>query len=262
MLEGLKDENGQIKKPILYSLIGGAGLVGYLLLKGGGSSGTTTSSTGQDASLADAIGTLQQGVQGLGGGSSSGGSSSGGSTTKPPSGGGTHPVGDIPPGTPRPTQTKQTSGGGSSLLQRLSPTPISSRTTSITPNPRATVTPGLLSMDQLTAIKEVAARAGDNGSAGGGGQGLVTVPTIQSVSSTVYAGLTHDQLTTIKEAPPTVVNTVKSIPGGAAAVRRLPLSHDKLTAIKEATPAPVTSVGGISSNPTANTRATTRAIPA
>lgn len=45
MLEGLKDESGQLKKPVLFSLIGGAGLVGYLLIKSKGSSGSSSAGT-------------------------------------------------------------------------------------------------------------------------------------------------------------------------------------------------------------------------
>ncbi len=71
MFESLKDPaTGQIKKPILYSLIGGGGLLVYLLLSGkSGSSGVvstglTTPLTPDLTGLADALKTLDQSNQG------------------------------------------------------------------------------------------------------------------------------------------------------------------------------------------------------
>src|ERR1035437_5109339 len=80
MLDGLKDENGKIKKPILISLIGAGGLLGYLMLSKG-TSGTTTSA-GQSSPLTPDLTALQTALQSLGQGNNTSGGG-GGSSSSP-----------------------------------------------------------------------------------------------------------------------------------------------------------------------------------
>ena len=77
MLESLKDENGQIKKPILYVGLGGAALIGYMMLKSGG--GSSTTSQGQSSAVTPDLSALQSALQGLNGSSGVGDGTSGGS---------------------------------------------------------------------------------------------------------------------------------------------------------------------------------------
>jgi hypothetical protein len=75
MLDSIKGPDGQIKKPILISLIGAGGLLAYLALKGGSS----TTSTGQSSALTPDLTGLQTALdnllanQGSGQGGSGGG---------------------------------------------------------------------------------------------------------------------------------------------------------------------------------------------
>lgn len=71
ILDSLKDPaTGQIKKPILYSLIGGAGLFAYLLLHKGGVSGAV--STGQTTPLTPDLTGLQDALKTLAGNGTTG----------------------------------------------------------------------------------------------------------------------------------------------------------------------------------------------
>ena len=108
MLDKLKDpKTGQIKKPILFSLVGGAGLIGYMLLAGkGGPSGVV--STGQTTPLTPILDGLQDALKGL----------TGNKATTPAAGGvggggsGAGPSVDPPPGFGTTTTTPSTGGGG------------------------------------------------------------------------------------------------------------------------------------------------------
>lgn len=233
MLEQFKDENGQLKKPILISLIGAGGLVVYLLWK---NSSSSTTSTGQSTALTPDLTGLQTAIDSLGSGA--GGGSGSGSSLDPPA---TTPPLPVPWPTnpinaPIATKSRTTSIGSS-----YSATPILSSVggSSYKATPiAAPISSGskTLSMDALTAIKEVPAVMGENGSAGGGGQGLLTVPTISSLAGTVYAGLTHDQMTTIKEAvaPKTVnqLSAIKEVVAPKASVKPVK-TVNQLSAIKE-----------------------------
>src|ERR1035437_5395292 len=74
ILDSIKGPDGQIKKPILISLIGAGGLLAYLMLSKGGSS---TTSTGQSSALTPDLTGLQTGLDALlsdqGGGGTGGG---------------------------------------------------------------------------------------------------------------------------------------------------------------------------------------------
>lgn len=94
ILDSIKDPStGQIKKPILYSLLGGGALFAYLLLKGGSGG---TSSTGQTTALTPDLSGLQDAIKGLMGGAGASGAnggvaSGGGATITTPT-----PTGDTP----------------------------------------------------------------------------------------------------------------------------------------------------------------------
>ena len=107
MLESLKDENGALKKPVLFSLIGAAGLVGYLILKGGGISGASSQSS--SSPLTPDLSALQTAIDDLASGATGNGTGSG-NTTTPPSGGATTPISSV--GTVGPIK-RVLSGGGS-----------------------------------------------------------------------------------------------------------------------------------------------------
>lgn len=235
MLENLKDENGQLKKPILFSLIGGAGLVGYLLLKGGSgsSSGATpVASTGQSSDLTGAIAALQTAVQGMatssgtdvGGGTGSSGTASGGTDS---------------------------SGGNSIDPPQTNPTPPTVDSTQSAPTPLPYYTANPIPVPAVSMIKTVSAAPGENGSSGGGGQGLVTVPTVAGSTGTVYAGLTHDQITSIKEVTAKVAPAAP-VHGRTTAPVTKTLTVNQLSAIKEV-PAPVVSKTSV--NPIAKSKA-------
>lgn len=68
ILDSIKDPStGQIKKPILYSLIGGGALFAYLIFKNRSTSASSTSSTGQSTALTPDLTALEQAIQGLAG---------------------------------------------------------------------------------------------------------------------------------------------------------------------------------------------------
>lgn len=244
MLESIKDENGQIKKPILFSLIGGAGLVGYLLLKGSGSS-SGTASTGQSSDLSTQLAALQDAITGLAG---SGGTGSGtGSTsldppvlkppiivlpgTQPPAGGITQ-IGT-------PTSGSRTSSGGSTTTKQqgaLAPVSLGTVVSSGTGGTgQAARRPAIAQLTPTGPIAILpAATAGENGVSGGGGQGLITVPTAASVIGASYGGIAAILANPIAaivggKVPATAKTTTVAIKGGAAAVRTLPKATPKVT---------------------------------
>lgn len=83
MLDSIKGPDGQIKKPILISLVGAGGLLAYLALKGG--SGSTTS-TGQSSALTPDLTGLQTALDNLLANQGSGQGGSGGGVAIPPTG--------------------------------------------------------------------------------------------------------------------------------------------------------------------------------
>src|SRR5450830_555716 len=86
ILDSIKDPaTGQIKKPILFSMIGGGGLVAYLLFKGKATAGV--SQTGQPALDLSGLASALNDLAGGGGLAGSGGSDSsgGGRSISPPS---------------------------------------------------------------------------------------------------------------------------------------------------------------------------------
>lgn len=257
MLEQLKDENGQLKKPVLISLIGAAGLVGYLILHGKG----TSSSSGQSSPLTPDLTGLQTALQGLGGGGGGGGGT-GGNPTDPPGGtvagpgpidwhwpfptpwGGPTPGGPAQGGSGRhgggsgsaPTTTNPlvalkatldrhqlhlwNTGQTAALAKTLdahqlhllhlintgqslpSPTPYATMTEvpkgaspftatgpSVVPFANGGVNP-IVPLASALAGNVPVAMPGDNGSAGGGGQGLLSQMTSASRSPQVYGHIT------------------------------------------------------------------------
>lgn len=235
MLEGLKDENGQIKKPILFSLIGGAGLVGYLLLKGSGStsSATPTASTGQSTDLTGAIAALQAAIDGATGATGGSGTGGGTGTTSldPPilkPGGGSGPIIN-----PNPTQG---STGGSTTTKTPGTVVTGTKATAVRTPISPTTIPGTLlttsarrpAATQIIPIGIIpAGTAGENGVSGGGGQGLVVVPTPASVVGSLYGGLTNILTNPIAAIvggahPQQASTTTRAIVGGKAAIRTLP----------------------------------------
>jgi hypothetical protein len=83
MLDSIKGPDGQIKKPILISLVGAGGLLAYLALKGGGS----TTSTGQSSALTPDLTGLQTALDNLLANQGSGSGGSGGGVAAPLPGG-------------------------------------------------------------------------------------------------------------------------------------------------------------------------------
>ncbi len=167
MLEGLKDESGQLKKPVLFSLIGGAGLIGYLLLKGRGSSSssstTPVASTGTaPADLASAIAALQAAVQGQANASTSANNgATGGSNT-----------------------------GGGTGTSSLDPPAGFFTSPSSSPNPSYNPPTNLVAPAPTPAPPTGGGVPGEGGSSGGGGAGLGTVSHPISLDTAIYAGLT------------------------------------------------------------------------
>ena len=82
LLDNIRDENGQIKKPILFSMIGAGGLLAYMFLKGGGTPAVVA--TGQTSALTPDLGGLANAIKGLSGG---GGTASTPSLDPPTTGG-------------------------------------------------------------------------------------------------------------------------------------------------------------------------------
>lgn len=82
ILDSIKDpQTGQIKKPILYSLIGGGALLVFLLLKGKGSAVPGLASTGQTTPLTPDLTGLQDAIKNLTGSGIAGSGSAGSTTT-------------------------------------------------------------------------------------------------------------------------------------------------------------------------------------
>ena len=161
ILDSLKDPNtGQIKKPILFSMIGAGGLVTYLLFKGKTTAGV--SQTGQPA--LDLSG-LTNAIQGMAGGSGGGGGGSGtGASLDPPASFGNN-TNVIPLG----------SGVG---LHGYAPTP------------KPSTTPISSIGNNTSAVPMSPIVPGSSGAAGGGGGGTGSVIHAIAKDPTVYAGLT------------------------------------------------------------------------
>ena len=141
MLESLKDENGQIKKPILIAGLGGAGIIGLLLLKGGGSS-SGVSSTGQTTPLTPDLTGLQSAITALANGSATGDGQNQGSgfSTSPttrtsplivsvPANETTTPIGGIQPSVMQPVTAQPSATSPVASVTTTTHTPALSTTT-------------------------------------------------------------------------------------------------------------------------------------
>lgn len=181
MLDSIKDPNtGKIKTPILISIIGAVGLVVFLFMSKGSVGGVTA--TGQSSPLTPDLTGLQDALKGLASNNSSGG---GGGTTS-------SPTLDPPPGF-----------GSVSPISYTDPTPspITTPAPSTTTSPEPTKSFGGMSggnsLDTVTRYLSgpLTLAPGDNGNSGGGGSGLVSVPTPVSSVQTVYGGIATPTLT-------------------------------------------------------------------
>ena len=106
LLDNIKDENGQIKKPILFSLVGATGLVGYMMLSNRGQPAVIAS--GASSGLTPDLSALADALKGLTGQPSSGGSTGNGGGGGSGGGSGSSPSGDPPVTTPPTTSTDPT----------------------------------------------------------------------------------------------------------------------------------------------------------
>lgn len=154
MFESFKDPNtGQIKKPILFSLIGGAGLFAYLMFF---SKNSGASSVDQSSTLTPELPVLQDALSGLT--SSNGGAS------------GSSPSLDPPPGFGTVTQPTYSD-----------PSPVYS-----SPTPSSVIDSGDM---PIVNVNPYVDQPGDNGNAGGGGGGTTTLLTPIAKSPDVYGGI-------------------------------------------------------------------------
>lgn len=165
MLESLKDPNtGQLKKPVLISLIGGAGLFAYLMFSSKGSSGA--SSVGQSSPLTPELALLQDALKGLT--SSSGGASGGSPSLDPPPGFGT---------VTQPTYSD--------------PNPVYSAPTPRLPSPTLPTIPVVSPRPYVQPLNPILPDVGGGGgNSGGGGAGTGTVASPIASSPVVYGGFT------------------------------------------------------------------------
>ena len=140
LLDNIKDENGKVKKPILYSAIAAAVIVGYMILKGKSTvtaTGTSSALTPDLSALMDAIKNLGSGVGTTSPSSGGGGGGSGSSPSlDPPKVSASIPKGETPISAPTYTNTPSApllggssgaSGGGGSgtglILHPIAKTP-------------------------------------------------------------------------------------------------------------------------------------------
>ena len=166
MLDSLKDENGKLKKPILISLIGAGGLLGYLMLSKG-SSGSTTTSAGQSSPLTPDLTGLQTALQSLGQNSSNTGGGQSGSS---------------PSLDPPATYDPSTGVSTGNVIPSQGTLPVA-------PTPNVSVSTPVVTSPNM-AQPTVPQAPGSSGSQGGGGGGTGQV--IQSIAKapTVYGGVT------------------------------------------------------------------------